>query len=74
MREKMYVTVTEICNDWGVSKPQAYKMIRQMNQQMQQMNPHLIVVAGKVNRKFYEESCYGLHSVSDSKSVRKEER
>lgn len=56
---KMYVTVGEICEDWGVSRAQGYKMIKEMNAKMLDINPNLIVLAGKVNRKFYEENCYG---------------
>lgn len=56
---KMYVTVKEVCEDWGVSRAQGYKMIRDLNERMLEMNPNLIVLAGKANRKFYEENCYG---------------
>ncbi|MBQ6996243.1 MAG: hypothetical protein IJN64_17430 [Lachnospiraceae bacterium] len=59
MTRKLYVDVDEVCADWGVSRAQGYKMIRQMNERMLKMNPNLIVIAGKVNRKFYEENCYG---------------
>ncbi|GKH59986.1 hypothetical protein CE91St25_03220 [Campylobacter ureolyticus] len=43
----------------GVSKPKAYKIIKELNERMLKGNPNLIVIAGKVNRKFYEENCYG---------------
>lgn len=56
----MYVDVAEICEDWGVSKSMGYKLIKQLNQQMLAINPNLIVLSGKVNRKFYEENCYGM--------------
>ena len=56
---KMYVDADEVSKDWGVSKPQAYKMIKELNERMLKDNPNLIVIAGKVNRKFYEENCYG---------------
>ncbi|RRD93549.1 hypothetical protein EII17_12175 [Clostridiales bacterium COT073_COT-073] len=56
---KMYVDVEEVSKDWGVSKPKAYKKIKELNERMLRGNPNLIVIAGKVNRKFYEENCYG---------------
>ena len=62
--QKMYVDVNEICSDWGVSRAQGYKMIKQLNDRMLAMNPNYIVLAGKVNRKFYEENCYGMANVS----------
>lgn len=56
---KMYVDAEEVSKDWGVSKPKAYKMIKELNERMLKDNPNLIVIAGKINRKFYEENCYG---------------
>lgn len=55
----MYVDAEEVSKNWGVSKPKAYKMIKELNERMLKDNPNLIVIAGKVNRKFYEENCYG---------------
>ena len=60
MNKKMYVYVNEICEDWGVSRAQGYKMIKQLNKRMLALNPNLIVLSGKVNRRFYEENCYGM--------------
>lgn len=54
MNKKMYVDVTEVCEDWGVSRAQGYKIIRQLNKQILAINPNLIVLPGKANRKFYE--------------------
>ena len=60
MNKKMYVDVNEICEDWGVSRAQGYKMIKQLNKRMLALNPNLIVLSGKVNCRFYEENCYGM--------------
>lgn len=60
MNKKMYVDVTEVCEDWGVSRAQGYKIIKQLNERMLAINPNLIVLSGKANRKFYEENCYGM--------------
>lgn len=60
VNKKMYVDVNEICEDWGVSRAQGYKMIKQLNERMLALNPNLIVLSGKVNRRFYEENCYGM--------------
>ena len=56
---KMYVDAEEVSKDWEVFKPKAYKIIEELNERMLKDNPNLIVIAGKVNRKFYEENCYG---------------
>jgi len=60
VNKKMYVDVTEVCEDWGVSRAQGYKIIKQLNERMLAINPNLIVLSGKANRKFYEENCYGM--------------
>ena len=56
---KMYVDAEEVSKDWEVFKPKAYKIIEELNERMLKDNPNLIVIAGKGNRKFYEENCYG---------------
>lgn len=43
----MYVDVTEVCDDWGVSRAQGYKIIKQLNDRMLAINPNLIVLSGK---------------------------
>jgi hypothetical protein len=53
----MYVGVDEICRDWGCSKSKAYGIIRQLSEQMHNENPKLIIMAGKINRIYYEEAC-----------------
>jgi len=42
MNKKMYVDVTEVCDDWGVSRAQGYKIIKQLNDRMLAINPNLI--------------------------------
>lgn len=59
MNKTMYVDVDEVCKDWGVSKAQGYKIIRELNRRMLEMSPNYIVISGKTNRRFYEENCYG---------------
>ncbi len=59
-KKSFVVGVDEICEDWQVSRAQGYKIIKTLNQQMKKENPNVIIIAGKLNRKFYEENCYGL--------------
>lgn len=49
MNKKMYVDVTEVCDDWGVSRAQGYKIIKQLNDCMLVINPNLIVLYKKIN-------------------------
>ena len=70
MNKKMYVDVTEVCEDWGVSRAQGYKIIKQLNERMLAINPNLIVLSGKANRKFYEENCYGMAKEAQQQNLR----
>ena len=74
MNKKMYVDVTEVCEDWGVSRAQGYKIIKQLNDRMLAINPNLIVLSGKANRKFYEENCYGRQKKHKKKTFLRQEK
>ncbi len=52
-----YVGPTEIMQDWAVSKATAYNIIRKMNTQLKREHPSALIIAGKVNRVWYEEAC-----------------
>lgn len=56
-KKTMYVGVEEVMTDWGVSKPKAYVMIRELNEMLKEEYPKALMVAGKINRKYYEEAC-----------------
>ena len=58
MTEKLYLTVDEVAFEMGVSKSYAYKIVKQLNDELTAKN--FLTVAGKVNaRYFYERACYG---------------
>ena len=58
MKEKpMYVDADEVAKDWGCSKSKAYMIIRKMSEEMKKENPKLLTIAGKINRRYYEEAC-----------------
>lgn len=60
MKEKrlpLFVGVETVIFDLGVSRAKAYEVIKQLNKEMKEQNPRAIVVAGKVNRIWYEEAC-----------------
>ena len=56
-RVPLFVGVDTVIFDLGVSRAKAYEVIRQLNKEMKEQNPRAIVVAGKVNRIWYEEAC-----------------
>ena len=60
MNEKtkpLFVNVDTVRNDLGVSKAKAYQVIKELNTELKKKYPMAIVVAGKVNRIWYEEAC-----------------
>ena len=59
MKEQLplFVGVDTVVSDLGVSRAKAYDIIRKLNDELKQHNPRAIVVAGKVNRIWYEEAC-----------------
>ncbi len=56
-RLPMFVGVDTVKYDLGVSRAKAYDVIKKLNQELKEENPHELIVAGKVNRIWYEEAC-----------------
>ncbi len=61
MENEMFVGVETVAKDFGVSKGFAYKLIKQMNDELK-ANGYL-TVAGRVSRQYYRERIYGLTSM-----------
>lgn len=60
MNEKtkpLFVNVETVQSDLGVSRAKAYQVIKDLNEQLRKKHPMAIVVAGRVNRIWYEEAC-----------------
>lgn len=56
-RLPLFVGVDTVEYDLGVSRAKAYEVIKQLNQELKEQNPRAIIVAGRVNRIWYEEAC-----------------
>ncbi len=56
-RKPLFVGVDTVKFDLGVSRAKAYDVIKQLNRELKKQNPRAIVVAGRVNRIWYEEAC-----------------
>ena len=54
---EVYIGPEDIMNDWKVSKNKAYVIIRNLNAQLLKEKPTAITVAGKVNKRWYEDAC-----------------
>ena len=50
---------------WGISIPFAYRIIRQMNEELAKTG--CITIAGRIDRKFFHEKFYGTRSETERK-------
>jgi predicted transcriptional regulator len=58
MNEK-FLKVEDVMQILGISKSAAYKIMRQMNDEL--LNKGYVVIRGKVSRKYFEERFYGMN-------------
>ena len=49
--------VDEVADTLGVSKPYAYKLMRQFNEELSAKG--FLTIAGRVSRRYFEEKVYG---------------
>ena len=55
--ENKFIRVDEVAKELDVSKPYAYKIIRQLNDELKAKG--CITIAGRVNRQYFNERLYG---------------
>lgn len=58
MTQELFVRAEEVANKLGISKPYAYKLLREMNEELKQKG--FITIPGRVSRRYFEEKFYGL--------------
>ena len=57
MENKSFMTVEEVANELGVSKSYAYKVVRELNTELQKLG--YLTVSGRVNPNFFRKKlCY----------------
>lgn len=56
--EKNFLDVNDVADCMGISIPTAYKVIKQLNDQLKKLG--YVTVAGKVSRKYFEEKVFGV--------------
>lgn len=57
MANEIFMRVDEVAAELGVSVPYAYKLIRQLNEELKKTG--CITIAGRIDRKFFHEKFYG---------------
>ena len=68
-KNTIFVGVDTVVKDLGISKPKAYKIIRELNEKLKKSNPNAIIINGKVNRNWYNQAC-----LMESELYRKDEK
>lgn len=62
MNEKIYYSAEDIAFMLGVSKGKAYKILREMNEELS--NKGYLTIAGKVSAQYFKEKWYGNISLA----------
>jgi hypothetical protein len=57
MENNKFIRADEVAQELCVSKPYAYKIMRQLNDELKAKG--FITVAGRVNRQYFNERLYG---------------
>ena len=58
MTQELFARAEEVASELGISKPYAYKLVREMNEELTQKG--FITIPGRVSRRYFEEKFYGL--------------
>ena len=61
MKSNYMMDAEDVANELGISKGHAYKVIRQLNEELEKSG--FIIVAGKDPRAFWEKKFYGYQTV-----------
>lgn len=60
MEGTIFITAAEMAEILGISKPYAYKIIKQMNEDLEANG--FITISGKASKKYFEEKFYGVET------------
>lgn len=64
LKENYLLTAAEVAETLGISKGHAYKLIRELNEELQSKG--YLVVAGKVPKAFWETKFYGYNQTNQT--------
>ncbi len=63
MGKTYMITANEIATELGISKPHAYKIIRQLNEELKESG--YVVISGKIPKMFWMKKFYGYNDVKE---------
>ena len=72
LMENRFIRAEDVAAELGVSKPYAYKLIRQLNEELRKKG--FLTIAGRVNRQYFEERFYGAENRSANEALPPNER
>lgn len=58
LSKELFVRAEEVAGALSISKPYAYKLVREMNEELKQKG--FLTIPGRVSRRYFEEKFYGL--------------
>ena len=58
MASKLFISAKEVARELEVSDSFAYRLVRKLNDELEKQG--FVVVKGKISRKYFEESVYGM--------------
>ena len=58
MSNNIFIKADEVAKELGVSAPYAYKLIRKLNDELEEKG--FITIAGRVSKKYFREKFYGI--------------
>ena len=66
MDNKLFMRADEVAKELGVSQAYAYKLIKELNELIRQLNEELkakgyLVINGRLNREYFAEKLYSRH-------------
>lgn len=64
---KLFMKAEEIQEELGISKTYAYKIIKELNGELEKMGYKTL--AGRVSRKFFNEKFYGINENAEEKGA-----
>ena len=58
MASKLFISAKEVARELEVSDSFAYRLVRKLNDVLEKQG--IVVVKGKISRKYFEERVYGM--------------
>ena len=65
MAGEIFMRVNEVAEELGVSVPYAYKLIRELNEELRKTG--CITIVGRIDRNFFHEKFYGTREQRERK-------